>query len=97
MSAWPQLPLSDWADTFATLHRWTQMVGKTRLALAPKQNHWWQVTLYLTARGLGTSPIPYDKGSFEIDFDFVGHRLLMRMSDGSRQSIPLAPRSVADF
>ncbi|HEU5260221.1 MAG TPA: DUF5996 family protein [Gemmatimonadales bacterium] len=97
MSAWPQLPLSDWADTYATLHRWTQMVGKTRLALAPKQNHWWHVTLYLTARGLGTSPIPHSKGSFEIEFDFVDHRLLMRTSDASLQNIPLAPRSVADF
>lgn len=97
MSAWPQLPLGDWADTYATLHRWVQMVGKTRLALAPMQNHWWQVTLYLTARGLGTSPIPYDKGSFEIEFDFLDHRLLMRTSDDAMQSIPLAPRPVADF
>lgn len=97
MSVWPQLPLSDWADTYATLHRWVQMVGKTRLALAPMQNHWWQVTLYLTARGLGTSPIPYDERSFEIELDFLDHRLLMRTSDAAMQSIPLAPRSVADF
>ena len=97
MSAWPQLPLGEWADTYATLHRWTQMVGKTRLALAPMQNHWWQVTLYLTARGLGTSPMPYSKGSCEIEFDFVDHRLVMRTSDGSREHIPLAARSVADF
>ncbi len=97
MSAWPQLPLSDWADTYATLHRWVQMVGKTRLALAPMQNHWWQVTLYLTARGLGTSPIPSDERSFEIELDFLDHRLLMRTSDAAMQSIPLAPRPVADF
>ena len=97
MSVWPQLPLSDWADTYATLHRWVQMVGKTRLALAPMQNHWWQVTLYLTARGLGTSPIPYDERSFEIELDFLDHRLLMRTSDAAMQSIPLAPRCVADF
>lgn len=97
MSAWPQLPLSDWADTYATLHRWAQLIGKTRLALAPMQNHWWQVTLYLTARGLGTSPIPYHERSFEIELDFLDHRLLMRTSDAAVQSIPLAPRSVADF
>jgi hypothetical protein len=97
MSVWPPLPLSDWADTYATLHRWSQMIGKTRLALAPMQNHWWQVTLYLTARGLGTSPIPYHERSFEIELDFLDHRLLMRTSDAAVQSIPLAPRSVADF
>ena len=97
MSAWPQLPLSEWADTYATLHRWAQLIGKTRLALAPMQNHWWQVTLYLTARGLGTSPIPYHERSFEIELDFLDHRLLMRTSDAAVQSIPLAPRSVADF
>lgn len=97
MSAWPQLPLSDWAETYATLHRWMQMVGKTRLALAPMQNHWWHVTLYITARGLGTSPIPYRERTFEIEFDFLDHRLLMRTSECSLRSIPLAPRSVADF
>jgi hypothetical protein len=97
MSAWPPLPLGDWADTYGTLHRWMQMVGKTRLALAPTQNHWWHVTLYVTARGLGTSPIPYDGSSFEIEFDFLDHRLLTRTSEGSTRSIPLAPRSVADF
>jgi hypothetical protein len=96
-SAWPPLPLGDWADTYTTLHRWMQIVGKTRLALAPHQNHWWQATLYITARGLGTSPIPYEQRSFEIDFDFLDHRLVARTSDASTRSIPLAPRSVADF
>jgi hypothetical protein len=95
--AWPPLPLGDWADTYTTLHRWMQIVGKTRLALAPHQNHWWQATLYVTARGLGTSPIPYEQRSFEIEFDFLDHRLVARTSDGSTRSIPLAPRSVADF
>ena len=94
---WPQLPLNDWAETQTTLHRWVQIVGKTRLALAPMQNHWWQCALYLTARGLGTSPMPYAKGNVELEFDFLEHRLVARTSDGATKSIPLAPRSVADF
>jgi hypothetical protein len=89
--------LSDWADTYTTLHRWTQIVGKTRLALAPMQNHWWQVALYVTARGLGTSPMPYARGNVELEFDFLDHRLVARTSDGVTKSIALAPRSVADF
>jgi hypothetical protein len=97
MAAWPQLRLNDWADTLTTLQRWTQMVGKTRLALAPMQNHWWQVALYVTARGLGTSPMPYAKGNVELEFDFLDHKLVARTSDGATRSIPLAPRSVADF
>ena len=97
MAAWPHLPLSDWADTQTTLHRWTQIVGKTRLALAPMQNHWWQVALYVTARGLGTSPMPYAKGNIELEFDFLDHQLVARTSDGVTKSIALAPRSVADF
>jgi len=97
VAAWPQLALSDWADTQTTLHRWTQIVGKTRLALAPMQHHWWHVALYITARGLGTSPMPYAKGNVELEFDFLDHRLVGRTSDGATQSIALAPRSVADF
>ena len=97
MAAWPHLPLSDWADTQTTLHRWMQIVGKTRLALAPMQNHWWQVALYVTARGLGTSPMPYAKGTIELEFDFLDHQLVARTSDGVTKSIALAPRSVADF
>jgi hypothetical protein len=94
---WPQLPLTDWADTQTTLHRWLQIAGKTRLALAPMQNHWWQCALYVTARGLGTSPMPYAKGSVELEFDFLEHRLVARTSDGATKSIPLSARSVADF
>lgn len=96
-SAWPELPLREWQDTYATLHRWVQIVGKTRLALAPMQNHWWQVTLYVTTRGLTTSPMPIGDRLFEIDLDFLGHVLVMHMSDGEERVLPLAPRSVADF
>src|SRR5918911_3219455 len=76
---------------------WTQIVGKTRLALAPMVNHWWQVTLYVTSRGLGTSPIPYGERTFEVDFDFVYHELVVRTSEGTTRALPLAARSVADF
>ena len=94
---WPALSLEEWHETQATLHRWLQIVGKTRLALAPMQNHWWQVTLYLSARGLTTSPIPYRDRSFEVEFDFVDHLLVARASDGAVRTLPLAARSVADF
>jgi uncharacterized protein DUF5996 len=97
VEAWPALPLEPWEDTCNTLQLWTQIVGKTRLALAPMQNHWWQVTLYVTARGLGTSPIPHGERTFEVDFDFVEHRLLVRTSDGRAGSLPLEPQTVADF
>jgi hypothetical protein len=97
METWPSLPLHDWLDTYATLHRWMQIVGKTRLALAPMQNHWWQATLYLTARGLGTSAIPCRERSFEIEFDFIEHRLVARVSDGATGTVPLVPQSVASF
>ena len=80
---WPELPLSAWADTCATLQLWTQIVGKIRLAHAPMVNHWWQVALYLTARGLTTSPIPHGARYFQIDFDFIDHRLLIQTSDGA--------------
>lgn len=95
--SWPPLPLDEWQDTYATLHRWTQIVGKVRLAQAPMLNHWWQVPLYLTARGLTTSPIPYADLSFEISFDFIDHQLWIQTSDGASRSLTLAPRSVADF
>jgi hypothetical protein len=95
--AWPALPLVEWQDTYATLHRWLQIVGKTRLALAPMQNHWWQVVLYLTSRGLGTSPMPAGDRMLEIEFDFIDHELQARTSDGAARSLPLAPRSVAEF
>ena len=94
---WPRLSLDEWRETYATLHLWMQIVGKTRLALAPMQNHWWQVAFYVTSRGLGTSPMPYDDRTFEIDFDFVDHLLIVRTSDGSTRTLALAPRSVAEF
>src|SRR3954453_10294231 len=94
---WPPLPLAAWADTYATLHMWTQVVGKVRLALAPPINHWWQVTLYVTPRGLTTSTIPCGTRAFRIDFDFLDHALRIETSDGERQEFPLKPRSVAEF
>ena len=96
-TAWPALPLSEWADTYATLHMWSQMVGKARLALSPRVNHWWEVPLYVSARGLTTSPIPYKKGVFEAEFDFIEHKLDIRTSNNETRTLRLAPRSVADF
>jgi hypothetical protein len=94
---WPALPYSEWKATCATLHMWTQVVGKIRLALSPWTNHSWHVTLYLTARGLTTSPIPHGPDSFEIRFDFISHELRILKSDGAVRVIPLQPRSVAEF
>jgi len=94
---WPVLPLADWRATSATLHMWSQIVGKTRLALAPMENHWWQVALYLTARGLTTSAMPHGDESIEVQFDFLSHRLLIQKSDGTERSFPLASMTVADF
>ena len=96
-SNWPDLQLTDWADTCATLHLWTQVVGKIRLAHAPMVNHWWQVPLYVTCRGLTTSPIPYGGERFQIDFDFIEHTLILQTSTGKTETIPLGPRTVADF
>lgn len=96
-SNWPALPLESWQDTCATLHMWTQIVGKVRLALAPKLNHWWQVPLYPSARGLTTSLIPYKNLSFEIEFNFQTHQLTIMTCDGRFQAMELYPRSVADF
>ena len=98
-TAWPDLPLASWSDTCETLHRWTQIVGKVRLALTPLVNHWWNVTLYVTARGLSTSPIPCDGGRrcFEIVFDFLAHRLVIEASDGRSETLALAPIPVKDF
>ena len=95
--AWPALPLAEWQDTYATLHMWTQIVGKTRLALAPMQNHWWQVALYVTPRGLTTSAIPYGERTFAVDFDFIDHTLWVRASDGATRGVALVARSVAEF
>ncbi len=95
--AWPPLPLEPWEDTRATLHMWTQVVGKTRLALAPMENHWWQVPLYVSARGLTTSRVPHGHGGFEVRFDFIAHELVVETDQGGRWSTGLAPRTVADF
>lgn len=94
---WPELPLTAWQDTYSTLHLWTQIVGKVRLALAPRVNHWWQVALYVTPRGLTTTAIPYGVRALQIDFDLIAHRLLLACSEGATRTIPLAPRPVADF
>jgi hypothetical protein len=97
VDSWPELPLAKWVDTYATLHMWTQVIGKIRLALAPPLNHWWHVTLLTTARGLTTSPMPYGPRTLEIMFDFIDHRLLLETSDGRRRSLALEPKTVADF
>ncbi len=96
-SRWPPLVYADWQDSCATLHMWTQIVGKIRLVLAPPVNHWWHVPLYLTSRGLTTSPMPYAGRTFQIDFDFIDHVLRIETSDGRQDSLALVPRSVADF
>lgn len=97
VTVWPSLTLAEWEPTYATLHRWVQIVGKTRLALAPMQNHWWHVPLYVSARGLTTSPIPYDGKEFEVEFDFIDHLLAMRTTEGEIRGLSLEPQSVADF
>ncbi len=94
---WPELALDSWKDTYATLHMWTQIVGKVRLKFTPLVNHWWNVPLYVTARGLTTSRIPYGETSFEIWFDFLRHQLVLETSDGVEKTLALEPRSVADF
>jgi hypothetical protein len=96
-SAWPELSYNDWQDTRSTLHMWTQVVGKIRLALAPMVNHWWQTPLYVTARGLSTSPMPYGQDYLQIDFDFHDRRLRIDHSRGAQRALSLEPRSVADF
>ena len=95
--SWPALPLKSWQDTCATLHMWTQIVGKVRLALTPLVNHWWNVPLYVTARGLTTSEMPYAGRGIELWFDFLEHRLVLQTSDGSTNTLPLRPQSVAEF
>jgi hypothetical protein len=96
-SIWPSLLVKDWQDTYKTLHLWTQIVGKIRLALAAPINHWWHSTLYVTPRGLTTSSIPYGTHNFQITFDFLNHQLWIETSDGISRNIALRPRSVADF
>jgi len=94
---WPVLPLEEWQETYHTLHMWTQIAGKVRLALSPLMNHWWEVPLYVNALGLTTSPIPYGGEIFEIQFDFVHDQLIIQTSQGLNRTIALEPRSVADF
>jgi hypothetical protein len=94
---WPSLPWADWHETADTLHMWTQIVGKTRLALSPLQAHWWNVPLYVSARGLNTSAMPYGSEFLEITFDFVSHALRFSMSTGASVSTPLRAQSVASF
>src|SRR5574340_278556 len=96
-AAWPSLPLEEWKDTYATLHMWTQIVGKVRLAQSPRINHSWQVTLYVTARGLTTSPIPYGSSIFQIDFDLIDHHLLIQRNNGASRVIALRARPVSEF
>jgi len=97
VAAWPELTLSEWDDTRATLHMWTQVVGKVRLALEPMVNHWWQVPLYVSARGLTTSLMPAGGRGLEMEFDFVDHVLDIRTSAGEARRVALQPRSVAEF
>jgi hypothetical protein len=94
---WPALPWAEWAATAETLHMWTQIVGKTRLALTPLQNHWWNVPLYVTARGLGTSAMACGDDVLDIEFDFVAHALHMRLGSGIDHVLPLRAQTVADF
>jgi hypothetical protein len=94
---WPSLPFAEWKDTAITLHMWTQIVGKIRLTLSPWTNHSWHVTLYVTSRGLTTSPIPYGISTFEIRFDFIDHELRILKSDGAARVLKLCPQPVAKF
>jgi hypothetical protein len=96
-AAWPELPWSAWSETADTLHLWTQIVGKTRLALTPLQNHWWNVPLYVTARGLTTSAMDYGDDVLDIEFDFLNHQQLMRLGSGKSESLALKTKSVAEF
>src|SRR5579872_5769677 len=98
LGEWPALEWEQWKDTAETLHMWMQIVGKTRLALTPIQNHWWNIAFYLTARGLTTSALPIDGGQvLDIEFDFVSHELVCRTSRGDLHSISLRPIPVAQF
>jgi hypothetical protein len=97
IDAWPIAPLEEWTATRETLHMWTQIVGKIRLAQAPMVNHWWQVPLYVSTRGLTTSAIPYGERTFEIEFDFCDHQLHVRSSDGGERRVALEPKPVAAF
>src|SRR5262245_57403010 len=97
LDAWPPLPYQAWRDTYMSLQLRTQIVGKIRLVQTPWLNHSWHVTLYVTPRGLTTGPIPYDARSFQVEFDFLEHRLLIADSDGRQRSLPLKEQAIADF
>ena len=97
MTPWPDLRIADWRDTYATLQLYAQIVGKIRLALTPKMNQWWNVTLYVTPRGLTTSAMPYGERTLSIDFDFIDHQVVIEDSDGNVRSLPLAASPVCDF
>ncbi len=97
MQKWPAIPFPEWESTCDTLHMWTQIVGKTRLALTPLENHWWNVPFYVTPCGLTTSPVPFQQWTFAVEFDLIAHQLLIRTSEGAERRIPLFARSVADF
>ncbi len=97
MTAWPSIPFANWRESAATLHLWLQIAGKVRLALTPWVNHGWHATFYITQRGLTSSPIPYGKRSFQIDFDFIQHHVRLTTSDDAQHELPLKPQSVADF
>jgi len=93
----PALPFDSWKDTLATLHMWSQIVGKVRLKLCPLVNHWWNVPFYITARGMTTSPMPYEQRDIEVQFDFIEHKILIETSEGRVVTMAMAPQSVADF
>lgn len=97
MEPWPPLKYDDWAETAETLHLWTQIAGKIRMTMSPPVNHWWHTTLYVTSRGLGTSPIPNGAQTFEIEFDFLDHALLVTTSAGEHRAFKLQPMTVAEF
>ena len=97
IDSWPELPLREWKDTLATLHMWTQIVGKIRLKQSPFENQWWNVPFYVAPRGLTTSAMPYNEQLFQITFDFIDHMLIIETTDGSTRKFGLQPRSVAEF
>src|SRR5262252_5828825 len=96
-SAWPALPLDQWRDTYDTLHMWSQVVGKIALATTPRVNHFWNIALPVTSRGLTTHPLTWDRRIFTLAFDFVEHELVIQCSDGGGDRMPLVPQTVADF
>src|SRR5436190_7255701 len=96
-AVWPALRYADWADTCNTLHLWTQIIGKVKLRLAPRVNHWWGVVLYVSARGLTTGAMPYGGRALQADFDFCAHELVLRTDDARAQRIRLVPMATADF